>query len=177
MKKFLKTAKLRSIGDRDRRAGRSRDDNATVRASWRRQAPFYILAMVGYPRLAVGLIVCGAVYVGHQRPQQLHPLRFGELTHLGCHRHDERGDQLRSIQPCDHVKSNRGSGESICGVLEASDSLSGIPVINGNQIAVWCSTVWDPLNYVTRDVTFVAYPRSQWCTILRRQPGVIDGRS
>ena len=43
---------------------------------------------------------------------------------------------------------------------------SSIPVINGDQIAVWCSTVWDPLNQVTsnvpqdvtRDVTFVACP-------------------
>lgn len=37
-------------------------------------------------------------------------------------------------------------------------SLSAIPVINGDQIAVWCSTIWDPLSYMSRDVTLDACP-------------------
>ena len=36
------------------------------------------------------------------------------------------------------------------------DSLADIPTISGDQVAVWCSTVWNPLSYQTRDVTFVA---------------------
>jgi hypothetical protein len=39
-------------------------------------------------------------------------------------------------------------------------SVKEIPVINGNQIAVWCSTLWNPLTYQTRVVTFVACPIS-----------------
>lgn len=33
-----------------------------------------------------------------------------------------------------------------------------IPFIDGQQVAVWCSTVWEPLSYQTRDVTFDACP-------------------
>ncbi|MGA7833853.1 MAG: hypothetical protein WCA31_01445 [Acidimicrobiales bacterium] len=33
-----------------------------------------------------------------------------------------------------------------------------VPVIDGDQVAVWCSTVWEPLSYQTRDVTFDACP-------------------
>ena len=40
------------------------------------------------------------------------------------------------------------------------ESIKDIPVINGNQIAVWCSTLWNPLSYQTRVVTFVACPIS-----------------
>ena len=43
------------------------------------------------------------------------------------------------------------------------DPISNIPVIDGDQVAVWCSTEWNPLNQVlngipnvTRDVTFFA---------------------
>ena len=39
-----------------------------------------------------------------------------------------------------------------------SEPESSIPVINGDQIAVWCNTTWDPKNYVTRVVSFVACP-------------------
>ncbi|MGH3732167.1 MAG: beta strand repeat-containing protein [Acidimicrobiales bacterium] len=49
----------------------------------------------------------------------------------------------------------------------AGGSTMAIPVINGEQIAVWCSTVWNPLNnlstlppYASRAVTFVACPVS-----------------
>ncbi len=40
----------------------------------------------------------------------------------------------------------------------SSSQTSLIPVIDGNQVAVWCSTVWEPLSYQTRDVTFDACP-------------------
>jgi hypothetical protein len=39
-------------------------------------------------------------------------------------------------------------------------SLKLIPVIDGNQVAVWCSTQWNPLQFQTRVVTFVACPIS-----------------
>jgi hypothetical protein len=41
-----------------------------------------------------------------------------------------------------------------------SNSLAAIPKIDGTQVAVWCSTVWNPLSQVTRDVTFYACPIS-----------------
>ncbi len=41
-----------------------------------------------------------------------------------------------------------------------SGAIKNIPVIDGNQIAVWCSTQWNPLSYQTRVVTFVACPIS-----------------
>jgi hypothetical protein len=41
-----------------------------------------------------------------------------------------------------------------------SDSISQIPSIDGSQIAVWCSTVWNPLLQATRVVTFYACPIS-----------------
>jgi hypothetical protein len=37
-------------------------------------------------------------------------------------------------------------------------SLEDIPDINGDQIAVWCSTIWDPSSEATRTVTFDACP-------------------
>ena len=156
MKKFLKTAKLRSIGDRDRRAGRSRDDNATVRASGETGA-ILILAMVYL--VAVGLIVAALSTWATNDLNNSTRFAFGELTHLGCHRHDERGDQLRRYNPV-ITSSQIADQASPYVACWGGDSLSGIPVINGNQIAVWCSTVWDPLNYVTRDVNFVACPIS-----------------
>ena len=38
------------------------------------------------------------------------------------------------------------------------EATASIPVFDGNQVAVWCSTVWEPLSYQTRDVTFDACP-------------------
>jgi hypothetical protein len=40
------------------------------------------------------------------------------------------------------------------------NSTQTIPVINGDQVAVWCSTVWNPSTAQTRDVTFDACPVS-----------------
>lgn len=37
-------------------------------------------------------------------------------------------------------------------------STASIPVIDGDQVAVWCSTVWNPLVAATRTVTFYACP-------------------
>jgi hypothetical protein len=37
-------------------------------------------------------------------------------------------------------------------------STQAIPVINGVQIAVWCTTAWSPLSLKTRDVIFYACP-------------------
>jgi len=39
-------------------------------------------------------------------------------------------------------------------------SITAIPAIDGNQVAVWCSTVWNPLVAQTRTVTFYACPIS-----------------
>ncbi len=39
-------------------------------------------------------------------------------------------------------------------------SIANIQPIDGNQIAVWCSTTWNPLSQITRDVMFYACPIS-----------------
>jgi hypothetical protein len=39
-------------------------------------------------------------------------------------------------------------------------SITAIPVIDGEQVAVWCTTVWTPLVATTRTVTFYACPIS-----------------
>lgn len=156
MKKFPRASELRSIGDRDRRAGRPRGDVSTARES-SEEGAILILAMVYL--VAVGLIV--AALSTWATNDLNNSTRFASANSLTLAATDMTDVAINYVRYNPVITSSQIADQASPYVAcWGGDSLSGIPVINGNQIAVWCSTVWDPLNYVTRDVTFVACPIS-----------------
>jgi hypothetical protein len=155
MKKTPRAA-LRLSEDRDSGAGRSRDENGATRASGERGA-ILILAMVYL--VAVGLIV--AALSTWATNDLNNSTRFASANSLTLAATDMTDVAINYVRYNPVITSSQLADQASPYVAcWGGDALQQIPVINGNQIAVWCSTVWNPLSYVTRDVTFVACPIS-----------------
>jgi hypothetical protein len=54
------------------------------------------------------------------------------------------------------------------------EATASIPVIDGDQVAVWCQTTWEPRTFLTRTVTFAACPiniSAETCSSSTTPPG------
>ncbi len=157
MKKISNLARVRSVKRREHVVGRTRGHGVAT-ASPREEGAILILALVFL--IAVGAIVATlSTWATNDLNNSTQFTSANSLTLAATDMTDVAIQYVRynplisSSQPVDVA-----SPAVACWGSDAS--IHSIPVINGNQIAVWCSTVWNPLSYVTRDVTFFACPIS-----------------
>ena len=66
--------------------------------------------------------------------------------------------QYVRYNPLISTSQTEGVASPLVACWGSNDSLAQLPTFDGNQIAVWCSTTWNPLSKETRDVTFYACP-------------------
>jgi hypothetical protein len=144
MKHFLKKVRSRSLGARDD-AG-SREEGAIL-----------ILALAYL--VAVSLVVAMlSTWATGDLDNSAH---FSSANALTLAATDMTDVAIQYVRTNPLISTNQPVGvPSPAVACWGGASLSALPVINGDQVAVWCSTVWEPLSYETRDVTFNACPIS-----------------
>ncbi len=160
MKKSLIVARVRSIGRCEDGIGGPREGDFANDAT-REEGAILILALTYL--VAVGLIVALlSTWAISDLNNSSHFRAASSLTLAATDMTDVAIQNIRynpSISTSQPVAPYSNPAEPCWG----ADPISNIPMIDGDQVAVWCSTEWNPLNQVlngipnvTRDVTFFA---------------------
>jgi hypothetical protein len=160
MKKFPIIARVREVGRREDSVAWARGGVVATGAP-REEGAILILALTYL--VAVGLIVALlSTWAINDLNNSSHFRAASSLTLAATDMTDAAIQNIRynpSISTSQPVAPYTNPAEACWG----GGSISDLPVIDGDQVAVWCSTEWNPLNQllngvpnVTRDVTFVA---------------------
>jgi hypothetical protein len=164
MKKLLKVARARVSGRCEDGIGRAHGESVATGAS-REEGAILILALTYL--VAVALIVALlSTWAIDDLNNSSHFRAASSLTLAATDMTDVAIQYIRynpSISTSQPVAPYSNPAEACWGGSAGGGGISAIPVIDGDQVAVWCSTVWNPLNQllngipnVTRDVTFFA---------------------
>jgi hypothetical protein len=159
MKKLLKVARARASGRCEDGIGRARGATAAPRE----EGAILILALTYL--VAVGLIVALlSTWAINDLNNSTHFRSASSLTLAATDMTNVAIQYIRynpSISTSQQVEPYSNPAEACWG--GDSSSISDLPEIDGDQVAVWCSTEWNPLNHllnlvpdITRDVTFFA---------------------
>jgi hypothetical protein len=154
MKGLVRKVRARSVECREEGVGRSRTGAHTTRSS-REEGAILILALAYLVSVSLVVAMLSTWATGDLNNTS----HFTSASSLTLAATDMTDAAIQYVRYNPQISSTQAPGHASPVVpCWGGVSIKDIPVINGDQIAVWCSTVWNPLSYQTRKVTFDACP-------------------